>query len=301
MKRSNRIRQPLSYRIFSVFNVAFLIILALLCILPIVNVLAISLSSTSAVKANKVTFWPIGFNFENYKFILENDLYLHALLVSVARVVLGTVLSMFITVLTAYPLSHSNRELRGRNTIMWLIVIPMLFSGGLIPTVLLYYDLHIMNTFWVLILPCAVSCTNIVLMVNFFKGIPKSLQESAKLDGASHLDILFKIYLPLAVPSIATLSLFCAVFHWNSWFDGLVYIDDNALRPLQSVIKAMLNELNQSSGSMLMLADVQRLSFINNRSLLCAQIFVGTLPILLVYPFAQKYFVSGMTMGAVKE
>lgn len=290
-----------SYKVFRFFNILFLGILAILCLLPIINVLAISLSSTTAVKANQVTLFPVGFNLENYRYILENDQYLHALLVSVMRVVAGTAIAMLVTFITAYPLAHSSREFKGRNAAMWLLIVPMLFSGGLIPTYLIYHQIGILNTFWVLVLPGALQIYNTILMVNFFKGIPKSLQEAAKLDGAGHLSILIKVYLPLAIPSIATLSLFCAVGHWNSWFDGLVYIDDQALRPLQSMIKSMLNELNGASGKLLKLSDIQRLAYINDRSLMCAQIFVGTLPILLVYPFIQKYFVGGMTLGAVKE
>lgn len=290
-----------SYRVFSILNLIFLITLAALCILPILNVLAISLSETSAVKANRVFLWPVGFNAENYAYILENRQFLDSMRISILRVIVGTALSMFINVITAYPLSHSNREFKGRNLITWLFIFPMLFSGGLIPTALLYFNINIYNTFWVLILPSAVQTMNVILMVNYFKGLPKSLQESAKLDGASHWVILFRIYLPLSAASLSTLSLFCAVGHWNSWFDGLVFIDDAALRPLQSLLKSLLNELSGASKKMLTVSDVQRLAYINDRSLVSAQIFVGMLPILLVYPFVQRYFITGITIGAVKE
>lgn len=295
------LKKSSGYRAFSIANMLFLTVLAALCIVPILNVLAVSLSETSAVKANRVFLWPVGLNVENYIYILENKQFSDSMRISILRVIAGTALSMFVNVITAYPLSHSNREFKGRNAITWLFIFPMLFSGGLIPTALLYFNIKIYNTFWVLILPGAVQTMNIILMVNYFKGLPKSLQESAKLDGASHWVILFRIYLPLSVASLATLSLFCAVGHWNSWFDGLVFIDDANLRPLQSLLKSLLNELSTASRKMLTVSDVQRLSFINDRSLVSAQIFVGMLPILLVYPFVQRYFISGITIGAVKE
>jgi putative aldouronate transport system permease protein len=297
---ANSIKTSTAYKIFTMFNYLIMLFLSAVCLLPLINVAAMSLSASTPVKANQVTFWPIGFNIENYRYVLEKAYILNGLKISVFRVLAGTVLSMFITFITAYPLSHYASEMKGRNVLMWLFIVPMLFSGGLIPSALLYYKIHIYDTFLVLILPSAVNFWNIILMSNFFKRLPRALQESAKLDGASHFTILLRIYLPLSMASIATLSLFSAVAHWNAWFDGLVFIDRSTLRPLQSLIKATITQMQGATTKILTSTDAQRLAYISDRSLLCAQIIFGTMPILCVYPFAQRYFISGITIGAVK-
>ncbi len=286
---------------FNVGNYATMGVLALLCVLPMVNVLAVSLSDSAAASANRVVFFPIGFNMENYRYIIETTHYFRAFGVSVLRVVAGVTLNMTMTMLTAYPLARSRRELKGRNALMWIFVFPMLFSGGLIPLFLVLNRLGLINTFWVLILPTALPLWNTVLMVNFFRGVPKALEESALMDGASYVTILFQIFLPLSTAGVATLSLFAAVMHWNSWFDGMIFISNDQLRPLQSNMMIMLNQGRLSAQTLMLTGGAERLIKISNRAVVDAMIFIATLPILLVYPFIQRHFISGIRLGALKE
>ncbi|MBY3618072.1 carbohydrate ABC transporter permease [Acinetobacter sp. CUI P1] len=285
------------YRIFNIFNTCFLIILAVMCIVPLIHVLAVSFSAKSAADANLVGLWPKQFSLEAYKKTMNNPIFLHSIWVSVQRTVLGTGLTLLITFLAAYPLSKENSAFKGRNVYSWLFVFSMVFNGGLIPFYIVIQKIGLMDSFWVLVLPGAVNTFLVILMLNFFRGIPKDLEEASLIDGAGHFRTLFSIYLPISLPSIATIALFSMVFHWNSWFDGLLYLNNSKQFPLATFLQTVIIQRDMSSMSF----NPKEMALISQTTVRAAQIFIGAAPILIVYPFLQKYFVKGMTLGSVKE
>ncbi|MEK3737530.1 carbohydrate ABC transporter permease [Paenibacillus sp. FSL E2-0274] len=285
------------YRIFNVFNTCFLILLALMCIVPLIHVLAVSFSAKSAADANLVGLWPKQFSLEAYKKTVNNPIFLHSIWVSVQRTILGTGLTLLITFLAAYPLSKENSAFKGRNVYSWLFVFSMVFNGGLIPFYIVIQKIGLMDSFWVLVLPGAVNTFLVILMLNFFRGIPKDLEEASLIDGAGHFRTLFSIYLPISLPSIATIALFSMVFHWNSWFDGLLYLNNSKQFPLATFLQTVIIQRDMSSMSI----NPKEMELISQTTVRAAQIFIGAAPILIVYPFLQKYFVKGMTLGSVKE
>lgn len=285
------------YRIFNVFNTCFLILLALMCIVPLLHVLAVSFSAKSAADANLVGLWPKQFSLEAYRKTINNPIFLHSIWVSVQRTVLGTGLTLLITFLAAYPLSKENKVFKGRNVYSWLFVFSMVFNGGLIPFYIVIQKIGLMDSFWVLVLPGAVNTFLVILMLNFFRGIPKDLEEASLIDGAGHFRTLFSIYLPISLPSIATIALFSMVFHWNSWFDGLLYLNNSKQFPLATFLQTVIIQRDMSSMSI----NPKEMELISQTTVRAAQIFIGAAPILIVYPFLQKYFVKGMTLGSVKE
>jgi putative aldouronate transport system permease protein len=284
-----------------------LTLMALACLLPFVHLLAKSFSDRQSVSADVVSFWPIGFNTENYAYILSNRQFLGSFGVSTARVLLGVVLTLFITVITAYPLSRDRIHMPGRTAIKVLFLIGMLFSAGLIPYFLAVRNLGLYNNFLVLVIPGALSIFNVIVVMNFFRGIPVELEEAALLDGASHLDILFRVFIPVSLPVLATVTLFTAVGHWNAWFDGIVFLSKSESWPLQSfmytvVTSRMLEWQTSTIGLGQQNAAQSAQSFLNAtpQGLVAAMIFIASLPIMLVYPILQRYFVTGLTIGSVK-
>ena len=283
-----------AYRVFTVFNYIFLIFLALICFLPLLNLLAISFSSKSPVEAGLVGFWPIGFTIDSYGYVFTTSAFYKALIVSIERTVLGTVISLVLTILLAYPLSKSSENFRGRSIYMALVIFAMLFSGGLVPSYLIIGNaLNLRNTIWALVLPTGVQIFNAIIMMNFFRQLPKEMEEAAYVDGANHFYTLSFIVLPCSLPIIATVVLFAFVGQWNSWFDGLIYntIPDNY--PLQTYLQQFMAEPPKINVGSLY-------TEISNNSLASANIFIIMLPILLFYPFLQKYFIKGMVLGSVK-
>ncbi|HEY3109077.1 MAG TPA: carbohydrate ABC transporter permease [Chloroflexota bacterium] len=283
-------------RLADAANYALLALIALACILPMLHVLAVSLSDRSATAGGFVTFWPIGFSLVSYKKVLEAGAFLSAFAVSIERTVLGAALNMAITVLTAYPLSKSAREFRGRDLFVWLILFAMLFSGGLIPWFLVIRQFGMLNSIWALIIPGALPIWNVLLMMNFFREIPRELEEAAVIDGASHWQILGRVYIPLSMAPLATLTLFAAVFHWNAWFDALVLMTDSTKYPLQTFLRTIII----SQDIFQIVRDPSDYYAFSDRSIKAAQIFVTTLPILAVYPLLQRYFIAGIRLGAIK-
>lgn len=281
---------------FDIFNHLFIFALGLLALAPLVNLFAISLSSSAAAMGGYVTFWPVDFTLENYNAIINSSAVYRAFLVSVQRTVIGTILSLFFTVITAYPLSKTMKEFKGRNIFAWIIVFTMLFDGGLIPGYMVIRSLGLINSIWALILPVSVSAWSIILLMNFFKEVPRELEEAALLDGANHWQILWKIFVPLSTPALATLALFIAVFHWNSWFDGMIFMTDNANYPLQTYLRTVVIDLNSTTLQM----DATKVDALSQRSLRAAMIFISTVPIMVIYPFLQRYFVTGIKLGSVK-
>lgn len=286
--------------VFDIFNYVFLGTAAIVCLLPIINVLAISFSSSAKASAGLVGLVPLEFNLQSYKYALTKPQFLTSFLTSVERVILGLVINMTCTVLTAYPLSKSSRELKGRNIYAWFMFITMIFSGGLIPQFMVVNQLKLMNTIWALILPGAVPVFNVIILMNFFKQIPKEIQESAMMDGAGHLRILAQLYLPLSLPSLATITLFTVVGHWNEWFAGMIYMTDPANYPLQTYLQSIIVVRDTALLATASKETLEMMSTVSDRTLKSAQIFIAAAPILAVYPFVQKYFMKGLTVGSVK-
>ena len=284
-------------RLFDAFNYIFLTAVAVLCLLPLIHIFAVSLSGRAPATGGFVSFWPIDFTLENYEQVMGSPTFLRSFFISVARVLTGTSLNMILVILTAYPLSKTPRAFKGRTVFIWFFVFAMLFDGGLIPSFLVIRSLGLLNTLGALILPNAVPIFSVILMMNFFRDVPKEMEESAVIDGASHWRVLWHIYIPLSLPAIATLTLFSAVNHWNAWFDGLIYMTDSANYPMQTFLRTVIVTLDLTHVG-INPQDLQRLS---DRAIRGAQIVVATVPILIVYPFLQRYFISGIKLGAVKE
>jgi putative aldouronate transport system permease protein len=286
-------------RLFVVGNYTILTVTAILCLLPFINLLATSLSGGTAVAAGEVKFWPVDFTWKSYEFVMKSEQFSQALYVAVERVVLGVGVNMFLTILAAYPLSKERGNFRWRSAYSWFFIVTILFSGGLIPWYVVISKTGLIDSIWALILPGALPVFNVIVLLNFFRGLPKELEEAAFIDGASHWTVLWKIFAPLSKPALATLTLFCVVNHWNSWFDGLILMNRSEHYPLQSYLQTVIinpeNFISMARGEY---SDL--LNFVNARTSRAAQLFVGTLPILLVYPFLQKYFTSGLVLGSVK-
>lgn len=293
-------RTPISRKLFHLFNIIFLAGAAFLCLLPILNLVAVSFSARSIVEANQVGLWPKGFNTSSFGFLLESPQFFKSLWETIKRVLLGWVVNLILTVLIAYPLSKDNRSFRIRSVYVWFFMVTMVFHGGLIPTYLVVNELNLVNSIWALILPDAVVMFYVLLMLNFFRGIPKELEEAAFIDGAGWMNTLVRVYLPLSLPSLATVSLFILVGHWNAWFDGLIYMNLPDRYPLMTYLQTMVVNLDLSQINSSMLANNPSLLEITGRSLRSAMILACTLPILLVYPFLQRFFVKGMLLGSVK-
>ena len=294
---SSHIRKTHGRIAFLCLNYLLLTLAALLCILPLINVLAVSFSASAAAAAGYVKLWPVQFTSASYEYALSKPQFLTAFGISVKRVILGYAISMCVIILTAYPLSKDRQSFRARGVYAWFFIVTMMFSGGLIPTYITIRSLGMLDTIWALVLPGALPIFNMVLMMNFFRTIPREIEEAAFIDGSGHWRTLITIYLPLSLPSLATISLFILVNHWNSWFDGIIYMNHTSRYPLQSYLRTII--INPDVQSMTSSEELA-MNEISDRTFKAAQIFLAALPILCVYPFLQKYFMSGLTMGSVK-
>lgn len=292
--------QSLWSKLFDYFNYTLLSLIGASIVLPLLNILALSFNGGKDAARGGVYFWPRVFTFANYQEVFLSADILRAYQITIMRTVLGTALSVFLTAMAAYVLKK--KTLPGRNFFTMMIFFTMLFNGGIIPYYMLLKNIHLLNTFWVYILPGLYSAWNIIVMRTFFETISTSLEESAKLDGCNDFKIFIKIILPLSKPVIAVIALFNGVGHWNDWFSGAFFVRDKSLYPVQTVLKEMLTtqlklkELVTSSYHSAELAS----RLVTGESLKMATIVVATLPIICVYPFIQKYFAEGVMIGAVK-
>lgn len=273
----------------------------LICLIPILNTVAISFSDRTSAALGLVRLWPVNFTLASYQNMLEETQFWTSFLVSVKRVMIGVSLNMFLSILMAYPLSKSESVFYKKKYYMWIVVFTMMFNGGLVPTFMVVSKLHMMDTFWALVLPGAVPVFNVIILMNFFKAIPQSLEESAYVDGAGAWTILFKIYLPLSKASLATIGLFAVVTHWNSYFDGKIYINSLTKLPLQTYIQSLATSINTDMMASMTPEEIQEMLEVSSLTFNSAKVVVSMIPILLIYPFLQKYFVTGMVVGAVKE
>ncbi|CAH1190710.1 MULTISPECIES: carbohydrate ABC transporter permease [Paenibacillus] len=280
---------------------AIVIFLALICLLPLWNIVAISFSSSEAVSANAVGLIPVNFTTAAYTKIIDDAQFWRSFGISVLRVVLTLILNMILIILMAYPLSKSKREFKGRNIYMNIMIFAMLFSGGMIPSYLLIKNLDMLNTIWSLVLPGAVPIFSVILVMNFFSAVPKALEEAAFIDGANPLQVLFKVYVPVSIPALATVALFSIVGTWNDFFSGLIYMTKVSNYPLMTYIQSLnvnIAELLQAGTNS---SELSSLTEISNKNLNAAKIVVAVIPLLLIYPLLQKYFVTGIVVGSVKE
>ena len=289
----------LERKIFLFFNTLVILCLTIICVVPILNVFAQSFSSSHAITTNQVKLWPVDFTLSAYKYVMKDAKFWHAALVSVKRVCLGVPLNLLFTMLAAYPLSKKDTVFSTRKYYAAYFIFLMIFNGGLIPTYYVISKLRLIDTIWALVLPGSVPIFNVILMMNFFRGIPESLEESAMLDGAGEWTILTRIYLPLSKPSVATVTLFTLIGHWNSWFDGLIYSNFTENYPLQSYLQTLVVDLN----AILQDGDLSRIVdalLVNDKNMKAAQIFISIVPLMIIYPFCQKHFTKGLTIGSVK-
>lgn len=280
--------------IFAWSNYILLCLGILVCLVPVLNIVAKSFSNEASVMAGDVWIWPIHFNLDAYRIVLGSQKFISSFWNSVIITSVGTLLNVTFTVFTGYALSRG--RLRGQKIIIMMYVFTMLFSAGIIPTYLIIKNVGLLDSLWSLILPSLVSPFNMIIVRLFFFSIPDSLEESAKIDGAGNIRILFSIMIPLAMPVIATIALFCAVEYWNSYFDALMYINNYKLLPLQVFLREMIMSASDAVDNVDMLSQVH----VSKESIRGATVVAATLPIVMVYPFLQRFFIKGMVLGAVK-
>ncbi|GJM77731.1 maltose ABC transporter permease [Paenibacillus sp. HMSSN-139] len=281
-------------------------LMLLLCasvIYPFMYMLSISLNVGSDAAKGGVYLWPRQFTWANYEIVLGNVVIRHAYLITVTRTIIGTLAGLLVTLLAAFGLSYERMPFRG--TLLTYVLITMLFSGGLIPFYIQLNELHLLNTFWVYIVPGAFSAWNMFVMLKFIQGIPAALVESAEMDGANPLRVLRSVILPLSKPMLAALALFTAVGHWNDWFAGAFFVTDQNLIPVQTFLQQLLSAQDMSTvlgsnNNIESLARGTQLSNVTLMSIKMATVMVSAIPILCVYPFLQKYFVKGVLIGSVK-
>lgn len=285
------------FKWFPVLNTIILIMLALICVIPLVHVAAVSFSSSAAASAGDVSLWPKDFTTSSYSFVAKRPAFWRSMKVSVTRIIMGGGLSILLTITAAYPLSKPKASFRFRTVYAWFFFITMIFNAGLIPWYMVIRQFGLLDSIWALILPGAVPVFSVILLLNFFREVPRELAEAAFIDGAGHWRTLWTIYVPLSKPALATLLLFSLVANWNSWFDGLILMNNPDKYPLQTYIQTIAV---QRSFSMMTREEIQQMATISDRTLRSAQIFLGSLPIVMVYPFLQKYFVKGIVLGGVK-
>lgn len=286
----------LSDRAASWVSYGVLTVSLLLVVLPLLNLISVSLSTETEVLAGRVTFWPLGPHLNAYTYILSSKRFFTAFSNTVILTVLGTVISMVSTCLAAYALSR--KQLPGRRIIMVYFIFSMLFSGGLIPTYLLVMQLGLLNNFFSLILTSCVSVYNMLIVKNYFEGLPDEIEESARIDGARQLTIFLRVMLPLATPVLATIGLFYAVGFWNEYFNAKLYITKQSKLLLQPYLQAVIFEASDPSGAFRL--DATQINKVGTQTLINATVVCAMAPICILYPFLQKYFVSGVVLGAVK-
>jgi putative aldouronate transport system permease protein len=297
IKRPLKIRESIGDRIFLFFVYLFLFVVLLIVLYPLIYVVSSSFSSPAAVSSGKVWLYPVDFSLRGYEVAFSNPQIVTGYANSLYYTIFGTLISVTLTVLVAYPLSR--RTLFGRDAIMIFIVFTMIFYGGLIPTYLVVKNLGMIDTRWALLIPQAIAAWQVIIARTFFQvSIPEELAEAAELDGCSDLRFLWSVVLPLSKPILAVLVLMYAVGQWNAYFDALLYLKSAALHPLQLVLRSILILNTTTSGSMeaSVMVERQQMADLLKYSL----IVVGSLPVLLIYPFAQRYFVKGMLIGSVK-
>lgn len=282
-------------KVFNVINVIFMIFFLAIIALPLWNIVALSFNDASDAIKGGIYFWPRVFSLESYYTVFEDPAIYKAFVISVMKTVIGVILHTIVNALVAYGMSR--KDLIGRKFYMQMGIIAMFVNGGMIPTFLLFKNIGLLNNFWVYIIPVLFSFYDMVIMMNFFRGIPYSLEESAMMDGANPMTIFIKIILPLSLPVMATIALFHGVYQWNDYMVANIYVDNRDLYPLQMLLYRIVSE--NLSPAVATGTNVVRNT--TSQSLQLATMVVTTVPVVVIYPFLQKYFIQGMTLGGVKE
>lgn len=298
MMNNTKIKRSRSRSLFMLVNYLIIITAALLCVVPLIHVLAISFSSNYAAASGQVKLLPVEFTLQSYEFVFRKMEFWKSMLISLIRLSLAIPVNMILTILVAYPLSKSEKTFRTKKFYAWFFILTILFNGGLIPTYMVISKLGLIDTIWSLVLPGAVPVFNVIVLLNFFKQIPDEIEEAAFIDGANYFQSLVKIYLPLSKPAIATLLLFVSVAHWNAWFDGIIFMNRPEHYPLQSYLRTVV--VNQGMAMMNNIDEARMFADVSERTFKSAQIFLAAVPILVLYPFLQKYFTTGIVLGSVK-
>ena len=298
---NGKIKSSAADKTVSIVTYVVVIALCLLILLPCLNVLALSFNYGKDAARGGVYFWPRIWTLQNYREVFQDGSLVNAYKITIARTVIGTLMSLIVTSFAAFALNQT--ELPGRKIITFLITFTMLFGGGTIPTYIQYNELGLLDTFWVYVIPSLVSVTYLIMMRSFFDGLPYALQEAAKLDGCGYFGIFFRIMLPLSKPVLAVVGLYTAVNHWNDWFAGAFYMTSDKLWPVQTVLQQMLSRAMSASTQQIdnvSAAIAASKSAVTTDSLKMAVVVITTVPILCVYPFVQKYFAKGTLIGAIK-
>lgn len=278
------------------------IFLGLICLFPLINIVAISFSGSAAVTANKVGLLPVDLTLLAYEEILKDSQFWVSFRTSVIRVLLTLLINLGLVIPTAYAMTKTAKEFRGRNIYMNLLIFAMLFNGGMIPNFIWLRKLGMLNTIWALILPASVPVFSVILMMNFFNGIPKALEEAAFIDGATPYQVLLRVMVPCAKPSIATVALFSIVGSWNDFFSGLVYMQKIEHYPIMTYIQSLnVNIQAMIEQGMMNQQAMEAMGELSNKNLNAAKIVIAVIPLLIIYPFLQRYLITGMVMGSVKE
>jgi putative aldouronate transport system permease protein len=289
-------KESRSRHLFLYINSFLCIFIAVICLAPLIHVLALSFSGKDPIISGTVGFFPIGFTLDNYAYVMKERLFYMSFGIAVLRTVLALAVQLSLTLLAAYPVSLGKKRFHARGFYTWFFLIAVLFNGGLIPTYLVVRNTGLIDSIWSLILPGAVPLFFLILMQNYMKTLPEEIIESASMDGAGHFLTFLRIVVPLCQVSIATISLFIVVDNWNAWYDGMLYINDYHKFPLQTYLRTVIIQVDLSQ-----VTDLNTLArLVASGGADAAKIFLAMLPILFVYPFAQKHFVKGIVLGSVK-
>jgi len=291
------IKRTIGEKVFAFINYIVLAALAFLCIFPIIHVIALSMSSSTAAVSGRVSLLPVEFNLASYRFVIDNRAFTAAFGVSLLRVGLGLPINLFLAIITAYPLSKTKASFGGKTFFTWFFLFTMIFSGGLIPWYIVIQRLGLLDSIWALILPGALPLFSCIILVHYFRGLPKEVEDAALIDGAGYWTCLWRICVPMSIPVLAAITLFSVVGHWNSWFDGLMLMNSPDKYPLQSYLQTIV--INRDP-RLMTVQDIELIQLIGERTTRSAQLVVAMIPILCFYPFVQKYFTTGIMLGAVK-
>lgn len=287
--------KSISSRVFTVINYSLLLLSSIITIVPFIYIVAVSFATPEEVAKGGLMLFPTKFTLGAYEYIFSTETLVRSILVSIYVTVLGTLINLLLTSFMAYPLARPT--LRGRGIVLFMVLFTMLFSGGIIPTYFVVKAFGMIDTYWSLIIPGAISAFNLIVLKNFFQQIPEGLEEAAKIDGCHDLGILFRIVLPLSMPAMATFGLFYAVAHWNSYFNAVMYINDSEKWPVQVVLRQIVLLSQDMIGDST--AQAEPMEYLP-QTIRMASIVIATIPIVIVYPFLQKYFAKGVMLGSVK-
>ncbi|NQX63416.1 carbohydrate ABC transporter permease [Paenibacillus qinlingensis] len=290
------INKSLGSRIFDGFNYTFLTVFALITLLPFIYIVSVSFAEPAEVLKRGFILFPTSFSLEGYRYIFSTHIIVNSLFVTIGITVVGTFINLLFTTLLAYPLSR--QDFAGRKLFMMMIVFTMLFHGGILPTFLVVKSLGMLNSYWSLLIPNAISAFNLIVVVSFFRQLPEGLEEAAKIDGCSDVGLLFRIVLPLSAPVLATFALFYSVGHWNTFFNAILYINDSKMWPIQVWLRQIVILSQGGIGDSTQFD--QNYIAPPSQIIKMAVIVISTVPILIVYPFLQKHFAKGVMLGSVK-